>query len=63
MELEGSDLSGRYKTQLTSAGYSTGHCATVNKQQLKVSPSPNHNPKWRFTLGGNGLSQLFIIKQ
>ena len=47
MELEGSDLSGRYKTQLTSAGYSTGHCATVNKQQLKVSPSPNHNPKNR----------------
>lgn len=35
MESEESDLSGRYKTQLTSAGYSTGDRATVNKQHLK----------------------------
>ena len=33
MESEESDLSGRYKTQLTTAGlYSTGDQATVNKQ-------------------------------
>ena len=35
MELEGSDLSGRYKTQGTTENYSTGHCATVNKQHSK----------------------------
>ena len=35
MESEESDLSGRYKTQGTTANYSTGHCATVNKQHSK----------------------------
>ena len=35
MESEESDLSGRYKTQGTTASYSTGHCATVNKQHSK----------------------------
>ena len=35
MESEESDLSGRYKAQGTTASYSTGHCATVNKQHSK----------------------------
>ena len=35
MESEESDLSSRYKAQGTTASYSTGHCATVNKQHSK----------------------------
>ena len=35
IESEESDLSGRFKTQGTTASYSTGHCATVNKQHSK----------------------------
>ena len=35
IESEESDLSSRYKTQGTTASYSTGHCATVNKQHSK----------------------------
>ena len=35
MESEESELSGRYKTQGTTANYSTGHRATVNKQHSK----------------------------
>ena len=35
MESEESDLSGRYKTQGTTASYSTSHFATVNNQHSK----------------------------
>ena len=35
IESEESDLSSRYKTQGTTASYSTGHCATVNNQHSK----------------------------
>ena len=51
MESEESDLGSSYKTQVTSAGNSRGH---------RAYPINNHNPKWRFTSGGNCLSQLFI---
>ena len=51
MESEESDLGSSYKTQVTSSGNSTGH---------RAYPINNHNPKWRFTSGGNCLSQLFI---